>query len=197
MARIRFNIQYSTSDGAVHNFLFDPRAALEEGTSILRIEAPFTSGEPRYFFNFSWDGVEASPPEGGFATITDLWAWIQTSLINLGKWYLLPNKVVAYLKAEEATMSIEARGVQAMFPLLADGQSYSVTFNGQSSEEDTLFTRGEVLTYVRNSWGDAGQWFVSGDYLVYLADDPESVDTLGLSAGFPGAFDNSFNDDFG
>lgn len=196
MSRVTFSIAYRLlSDGTVHQFQFDPYARPAGMTGLpLRLEARFTPDAVRYLFAMTWDGKTAQPPAGGFDSIDELWSWIQKYLITVGKWYRLTDRIIVFLNANSATMSIREGGVQAVFPELGEGEGYWIEFDGNRSIT-SFATRGEALTYAQNTWA-GGTWSIREDYLVFIPDDLEEDHTLYIHARGDGAFSDDFSDDF-
>lgn len=111
------------------------------------------------------------PNKSGYATIQELFTWIQSNWFFLGRWYLLNDKIICYLSSDgvkNATLSIEVLPIVQFavdFPQLAPGEKYQVSFkaNGVNATPEmplTFFVPGQVLAWVQINWSDYADWSI-------------------------------------
>lgn len=195
---LRFNIIFQTSDGQQHSYLFSPDAAVP-ATKALTLQAPFQYGAALYFLNLVIDGFSYPIPSVGFTSISVLWQWVQDNLASLGKWYLLENSLLLYVNAISGSLNISTlegiNGLSVLFPILQDEEYYMVVFNGMETSPETLYTKGNVLTWVQNNWGTYGTWVSDGVYLTFIPNN-NNVNFLEMYAVAVGAFSDGFDKGF-
>lgn len=173
-----FEITYKLKDeDLIDKLLFD----LKQGTTtvtdalneiILQAFFPANPKNYRYQVRLIKNGSQVFPiPDpGGYATINDLFEWIKANWFFYGRWHLLTDKIVLYMKADgvtSATLAIEVLPVvkfEADFPILTPGQQYQVEFtaNGIAAIPaiPLLSSPGQVLSFAQNNWSNYAEWFI-------------------------------------
>lgn len=137
----------------------------------LILEAYFPDGYQSKHLSivFTINGEPAVPLtyENGFATMADLFAWVQQNWVAYGKWFLANDRIVLYLNpgiAKSASLQILAVGIYKYFSGIPDAgfdHTYKVEFipdSGLLLSVDGLLTIEEMLLYARSTWGNYGTW---------------------------------------
>lgn len=200
-----FEINYQLEDESMEDkVLFDLRAGRTTSSVIneiiLQAFFPPNPNNYRYQVSLIRNNVQVNPvPDpGGYGTINELFSWITANWSYRGRWFLLNDRIVCYMKSEgvsNATLSIAVLAVvqiTGIFPPLERGQYYRVMFNvnGEAAEPampETFNTAGGVLLWARNNWGTYGSWS--------LESVPSTSDTS-FSDEFSPEFDSPMPDTF-
>lgn len=171
-----FEITYSLrDDDLIDELLFSLRegVSISDAMSELIIQGFYgpNPGGLRYTLKIERNGSQVFPlpNPSGFATINELFDWAQTNLFYLGKWFLLADRVVLYMKSDgvkSATMEINMVAItlfQYDFPKLMPGEAYKVNFlaNGQPAQPalPQIFDGpGQVLAWVKTNWAQYATW---------------------------------------
>lgn len=140
---------------------------------ILQAFFPPNPNNYRYQINLVINGSQATPlPDpSGFSTIKELYNWITGNWTYYGRWYLLSDKIVCYMKADgikSASLGIEVFPIirfEDDFPQIAPGEVYSVDFKVNGVDVNPLMpliynNPGDVLTFAKTYWGKY-DWFIS------------------------------------
>ncbi|MBS1776291.1 MAG: hypothetical protein JSS64_08440 [Bacteroidetes bacterium] len=196
MSGIDFNIHFVTQTGERVKHTFSVSAINGASPKLLTLRASFPENASHYFLRLELDGHVYETPEAGFENLQELWEWVQVNLVNLGKWYLLNNELLLVVKAATGSLSVGViESIRAIFPVLQPGEFYKVRLNGDTSPDNMLYSREDVLMYARNTWGDKGAWLTWKDSLI-LIQTINSTNTLKLWAAVSGAFSSGFSEDF-
>lgn len=174
-----FEITYRLADdGLIDRLLLDLRegiATVPDQLSELILQAFFPDNPNSYPYTLTLtrNGSQLFPlpNPSGFASIQALFDWAKTNLFYAGKWFLLPDKMALYMKADgvkSATLLIETLPVtvfKADFPQLGSGQVYTVSFaaNGMAATPafpQTFSSPGAVLTWVKSNWSEYANWMI-------------------------------------
>ncbi len=193
-----FEVTYRLVDESlIDKLLFDIREGISSipdqlSELILQAFIPENPNAYRYTLKLFRNGSQVfpMPNPSGFATIQELFDWAKTNLFYVGKWFLLSDKVVCYMKAEgvtSASMVIETLPVvlfQSDFPSLIPGEVYKVEFtaNGEAATPrcPQIFTSpGDVLAWCQTNWANYAAWAI------------EFLQTSG-----EGVFSDEFSDEF-
>lgn len=186
-----FEITFRLVDDSItQTFVYDPGAGTSSNESISEIIVQaFIPANPdglRYKFQFDKNGagVMPFPPLQGFLTIAQMFAFMQTNYSYLGRWFLLSDRIVCYMKADgvqSASLSIstlaDITAFQASFPLLSNGQFYQILFtiNGVEKQSDLLQTVGDAISWVNANWSQYATWsiqaFVAGLFVGEFSDE--------------------------
>lgn len=178
-----FAITYEVlDDSIVDKLLFD----LKEGTTtggggvpvteiILQAFFPPNPNNYRYQIQLIINNEDAHPipDSGGFATIPQLFEWIQANWFFRGRWHLLSDRIVCYMNSEGITgaslaiLVLSIVRLEKDFPLLEPDEFYSVqlTVNGSPAAPAmpaTFITVGDVLVWAQTNWSHYGEWSVEG-----------------------------------
>lgn len=175
-----FEITYRIIDDTlVDKLLFDIKQGQTTSSAsneiILQAFFPANPNNYRYQIKLLRNDADAypTPPTGGFATIQDMFSWVQGNWFIWGRWFLLNDRIVCYMSTEgitSASLAISVLAVtqlSAVFPLVDTGQFYKVIFtvNGSPASPampQTFSTAGEVLFWAQNNWGSYGTWSIEG-----------------------------------
>lgn len=175
-SNVLFNLTYTLADKSLADsvsFLIGNGGILS-GTAkqrlILRGFFPPNPANFQYQVALVLDGnpILPAPPATGFATLQDMYAWVQTNWLNYGQWYLNGISLVGYMNGtySQGTLTISLltqKRFEAMIPVAPIGYKYSLTVTeGVQSFSNTtdLFTPGQILSYVQNDpiLGAMGFW---------------------------------------
>lgn len=180
------------------------------------LQADYTEGAFRYTISLALGGADVLPPPpvGGFASISDLFAWVTNYWYLYGAWHWLfgQKKVVLYVPSNVAVygaMSIQSltNVLSAEIPVLtnSDDERYQIIFNDASNTRimpyngDDINTPGQILAFVQTNYGSYGTWSILDSELVLNG----SVDLTGFSLTievnepvFTGAYNDGFNPGF-
>lgn len=146
---------------------------LQLGALVINALFPPNPNGKRYTVSLLRNGAAATPvpPSTGFATIEDLYNWIVGNWSTYGRWYLLPDRITGYLRADlftTASIEIALTGTlrfEAEVPVLSAGQTYGLSILADGSlvtSPGGFTTVEEMLLWVRNNWSLYGQWAVEG-----------------------------------
>lgn len=163
----------------------------------LTLQAPFSHlPGGRYFISLTLNGLDYPSPAQGFASISDLWQWVQNNWVSLGAWTFYADRIVLNVIANSGSLKINGlSGVQVLIPELGEGEFYVLNFNGQNSPDDFLYSLEDIMAFVLNNWGGGGIWSTDGQYLIYTPTN-DQVATLSIYAATSGGFSNSFDNGF-
>jgi phage baseplate assembly protein W len=136
------------------------------------VPAKVTNGIYRVDFDVNGEQVTPTIPSAGFLTATDMLSWISNNWSNYGRWYLTADTLILYLNngiAKTASLSVTEAAeltIKKLFPLLVAGHYFNLTFDvdGVDAEPEfptnTFTTIESVLFWVKENWGQYGNWSV-------------------------------------
>jgi len=193
-----FELLYRVLDeNVIDKLIYDLQAgtATTEQASEIILQASFPANPNgyRYQVELLKNGRQQfpEPNPSGFATIGDLFAWIQSNWFFVGKWYLLVDKIVCYMKADNLQSASLAIKVLPIIQLAANfpkpdypGQLLKTSFlvNGVEATPampQTFSTPGEVLQWVNENWSQYADWSIE-----FIQENGNSI------------FSSEFSDDF-
>ncbi len=129
----------------------------------------------RYHVEFKINNSIILPTEpiSGFASIAELFAWIQINWASYGTWHLLADRIQCYLNPGtyvQASLTITAVSLTtairlaAPIPDLTLGNSYVVAFSpyvgGPTLGGSGFYSKEEILAYANANWNLYGTWAV-------------------------------------
>lgn len=192
-----FEIFYRVLDETViEKLLFDLRGGVTVtdilNEVLLQAYIPPNPNGYRYQVTFLRNGVNVFPlPDpSGFATVIDLFTWVQANYSYIGQWNLLTDRIICRMNSTgvtSASLEISVLPItrfSADFPELLPGEVYRVNF--QISAVDALpacpvmfNNAGSVLSWVQLNWSGYADWFIE-----YLLPDGSGI------------FSDEFSDEF-
>ena len=194
--QIIFNIGYILADGTLADSLTVSVSSGGVSTGatpqrlIIRAYFPTSGTGLQYQLTGQVNGSALAPvpPDTGFATLSDMYTWVQTNWVNYGQWYLTADSLIGYLipGITSASVSISLLSVRQIIETIPIGSNYtvSVVVDGTTYQCTGLATMGDVLAYVQYDpvLSQLGTWQVasiSGDY----NDDFNDADFFTYSQG--------------
>lgn len=195
---VKFVINYKSPDGRSDSFEFEATASgsISGGTTVpatLVLQAVYDDTANRYFLTLELNGsaVSPTPPASGFASISDLMAWVNNNWYIYGTWYWIfgQKKIVLYVPAAVAStgaLSIlsDVNVLTALIsPLTQVDGYYLISFKDASGQMiqpvngDTVINKGGILSFVQANYSQYGDWSIDGDLLVLKG----SVDLTGCT----------------
>ena len=168
---------------------------------ILRGYFPANPSGYQYSANLILNGQNILPlmPGSGFASLSDLFVWIQSNWSNYGNWYFTSNSIVGYISPGYTTGSftisvLSNAQFRGLIPTLGIGYKYDVqiTVDGVLTENTTdLFTAADVLTFAQLSLNSLGTWYTevaAGSFSDDFSDDFDTYQTyLAINTGLASA----------
>lgn len=142
---------------------------------------PANTNGYRYALSMLLNGAAPGPipPVSGFGSIEELYEWIETNLSYLGKWVILPDQLILYVKdASYKTGSItigliNVTKIVKLIPALLNGKRWQLlieptgTIDSIIMADPTFFTIDQILQWVSNNWANYGTWtteIVAGEF---------------------------------
>ena len=215
IAHLRFYITYNLVDQSVTDtYIFSVTGETQSSAGQLILQAIIpakVNDSDTWFIDFVGNGNAAVPPfpPEGFSDTSSLMLWLQTNWAIYGSWYLTGNKIILYLKEGIFTTASlncvlnTSYTLVATIPDITDIEEYYVIYfnvNGVPVTPffpDGIMTKGDLLTWVQNNWGQYGDWSISNSNLVLTAkqtiNGSLSVNTLSTKGGFTIGFSKGFN----
>lgn len=212
---IRFKISYrpvgeQKTDSL--EFVLNNKVATNTGAAPLILEAVLPQDittASRLFVSLILDDVAMQPeiPAAGFASLNDLYSWLQANWYMYGRWFITPDKLVLYLNAGLATkgtltVTATARYVYiAAIPVLQPEEYYYVRFVKNGTEvipafpEDMATTMEDIVVWANQNWRNAGEWHIEDGNLILTAPQPADIE-LSVIGRLPGGFDFGFSNGF-
>lgn len=152
----------------------------------------------RYTIDFIVNGNAAMPhpPTAGFATTTDLYNWVVANWSGYGTWQLAADRIIGRLNpsiVQTTSIQISLTGVLQFtggIPNINNGQVYALDFShdGTIETQQTFTTMGQMLQYVRNTYGGLGTWNIQGTPAIPGAFDPFDFDSNDFDTGTPALY---------
>lgn len=162
----------------------------------LVLEAAIPDPYQQLFVSLIVDGAPQLPipPSFGFNDPNALFNWCLANWGFLGTWYLLPGKIVLYMKngiATSASLTITSKAIykySAAIPSQLPGEEFYVDYssNGVLFDEVGPFTTiALMLKYMQDNYGSAGTWVIdtqnmAGDFLTLDFND-QDFNTMGYA----------------
>ncbi len=194
---VEYEIVYLVLDeGLTDSIIFNPGGTIGTTTSNFIVQGliPIVTGTSNRFhveFKINNSIILPTEPVSGFATIAELFAWVQINWASYGTWHLLSDRIQCYLNPGtyvQASLTLSAVAfttalrLAAPIPELTIGDSYTVTFSpdsaGLSLAGSGFYSKEEILSYAIANWSAYGHWAVEYN---------PSID---------GTFSDDFSDDF-
>lgn len=172
-----FEITYSLVDEElIDRLILDLKVGVTSSTDDQEIilqayYPPNPKGYP-YQIAFIKSGAQVAPlpRPNGYASVQELFSWVQTNWGFYGRWNMLADRFVMYMKAAgvkpPTTLAISVLPITTFYAILPDlgpGEAYSVSFkvNGEDAAPvapDDLVTPGALLAWVQDNWGAHASW---------------------------------------
>lgn len=214
-SQIIFHIVYNIVDEDLLDSLqltLDGSILTTDGGTVnkLILEALIPSGS-RFYLSMVLDGSNTLPvpPATGFATILELYTWVNEYWGLYGTWYYLQlqGKIVVYINAgvaQTGSLNITSPNyiLSATIPPIQAGEFYTVIFtvNGvpvvPPFPAETAETAEHIIVWILANWGQYGQWSVIGDELMLVSDTILNNATLQVIASGGSAFTIGFSTGF-
>lgn len=195
LAQIDFTINYDVVDSDIkESILLSTTGNVSVGGGsqgvVLNAIIPLQLTNGRYNVVLVINGNSAypTPPAIGFATTTEMLAWLQNNWQAYGNWYLAAGKLVLYLNsqidAKTASLKVTQTAIltrKAFIPVLAIGEFYdlSLTVDGNliAGFPANINNAEALLVWLQSNWAIYGSW---------------SIQNQGATGG-----NGDFNEDFG
>jgi len=217
IAGVSFNINYILADkGLMDTLLLSIQnnqivTGGQTGTLIVQGVIPVNPNSLRYLIDFVINGASVKPlqPVDGFATVNEMFGFIQNGWGTYGRWTLLNDRVVCYLDATDIkTVSLNislstSYSYRWTLPVIGMDEVYTLFFNANGKDvpqiNAVLETPGQVIQALNDVWAQYGIWTLtpeSAGYRLTLVSSTVKAAFLDIGNDFKGDFNTDFNTDF-
>jgi phage baseplate assembly protein W len=187
--RIIFNIGYALVDGTLPDSLVVSvgtggiSTGLGRQRLVIRAYLPDNTGGQQYKISGQFDGTEIlpAPPTNGFASVDELFAWVQNNWLNYGQWYITGDSLVVYLNPgfTSGNLSVDLLAARRLFAAIPISVGYTVTVSVGGvtyTNPGAIETPGAIVQYLQADevLGQLGTWqiaYLPADFSEDFGDD--------------------------
>lgn len=191
LSELFIDVHFSLTDSTIQDLLTvaigDAGIVAEVPTRklILQARIPGNPNSFQYAISLILDSEQVlpAPPETGFSSISDLYAWVQENWLNYGQFYRTGDMIVGYINGvytngSMAITVIEVRQFRAIIPIREIGELLQaiVTVNGTTYTSPQLYTAEELRAWLDQNVA-VGSWSLGSQAASFSIDFSEDFHT--------------------
>jgi len=185
-SQIFFNITYKLVDqDLIDSLLLNATTNTVPADTGLILQAfyPYNQYGRQYNISLALDNIDAAPapPPAGFASLNDVYAWVNNNWGAYGKWVQLTDRLILYADKKYKTGSISiyllTAGIRvtALIPALPEGEQYGIDFTADGAAPVPAYSGSPetiegLLLWAQTYWAAYGDWTIETGGVDVLGD---------------------------